>query len=69
MLDVWLLACHMLTTWWQVLLRRRCAASKCSQKPAYNYAGEAKPMYCDEHKLPEMVSSSQLALVFVYAGP
>ena len=47
--------------------RRRCAASACTQKPAYNHAGETKAMYCEEHRAAGMVSTILLALLNVCA--
>jgi len=28
---------------------------KCNKRPSFNYKNEKKPLYCKEHKLPDMI--------------
>ena len=35
--------------------RKRCAHPDCSRQPYYNFEGQAKALYCAQHKEPDMV--------------
>ena len=37
------------------IISKQCQNEGCTKQPSYNYDGQIKPLYCNQHKLPNMI--------------